>query len=91
MKKLLATIAGLAMASAALAQVDTSLPMVTGRGNVSTHPQKVIVTNQTATPAATPAAPAATTSDEGALTLEKFVVTGTLMRSAPKDVQARQK
>jgi len=67
MKKILATIAGLALASAALAQVNPTRPMVTGHGNVSGHPGKVIPTNQTAA-----------TSDE-TVRLDKFVVTGSLM------------
>jgi len=68
MKKKLAVIAGLALAGAAFAQVDTTRPMVTGRGNVDARPGRVIVTNQTAQPA----------SDD-ALKLEKFVVTGSLL------------
>ena len=68
MKKTLAVLAGLAVAGAAFATVDTTRPMMTGRGNVNARPGKVIVTNQTAQPA----------SDE-ALKLEKFVVTGSLL------------
>ncbi len=49
MKKQLAAIAGLAMAGAAPARVDTTRPMVAGHGNVYVRPAKVIVTHQTAT------------------------------------------
>jgi hypothetical protein len=67
MKRTIAIVAGLAIAGAAFAQVDTKRPMVTGRGNVNGHPGKVIVTNQTDPKA-----------DE-AIQLEKFVVTGSLL------------
>jgi hypothetical protein len=69
MKNALVTLAGLAMAGAAFAQVDTTRPMVTGHGNVGAHPQRVVVTNQTATGA-----------NDQTLTLEKFVVTGSLIQ-----------
>jgi hypothetical protein len=73
MKKLIVTIAVLAMAGAAVAQVDPTRPMVTGRGNVNSRPGKVIVTNQTGSKVDEPR------------TLEKFVVTGTLLpKAAPK-------
>jgi hypothetical protein len=78
MKTLISTIAGLALASAAMAQVDTTRPMVTGHGNVSLHPQKVIVTNQTA------AAP----QDE-TVALEKFVVTGSLIHVRPAKAKGK--
>ena len=68
MKTLLTAIAALAMAGAAVAQVNPARPMVTGRGNVSTLPSKVIVTNQTEA------------KPEEAVKLEKFVVTGSLMK-----------
>jgi hypothetical protein len=74
MKKILAIIAGLAIAGAGLSQVDTTRPMVTGHGNVQARPAKVIVTHQTAP---TPG-PAAASSDE-AIKLDKFVVTGSLL------------
>ena len=74
MKNLLVTIAGLAIASAALAQVDPTRPMVTGHGNVNSRPGKVIVTNQTA------AKPAETVK------LEKFLVTGSLLPQTVKAV-----
>ena len=73
MNKLLVTIAGLAITSAALAQVDPTRPMVTGHGNVNNRPDKVIVANQTA--------PKADETQK----LEKFIVTGSLL---PKSVQA---
>jgi hypothetical protein len=83
MKKILATIAGLAFVSAAwAASVDPTLPMVTGRGNVSARPVPVVVTHQTAasTPAPTP--------DE-TLQLQKFVVTGSLIREPAKQAKDR--
>jgi hypothetical protein len=73
MKKILVTLAGLALAGAALAaSVDPTRPMVTGRGNVSAKPVQVIVTNQTA------AAPA-DSSAQDTMQLDKFVVTGSLI------------
>ena len=68
MKKLIVSLAGLALASAAFAEVNPTRPMMTGRGDVSTSPAKVIVTNQTAA------------KPEEAVTLEKFQVTGSLLR-----------
>jgi hypothetical protein len=76
MKKLIATIAGLAMAGAALAQVDTTLPMLTGRGNADGRPGKAIVTHQTAPAPAGQTTPAPA---DQATQLEKFVVTGSLI------------
>ena len=70
MKKLLVSLAGLAIASAAFAQVDPSRPMVTGRGNVVAQPVKVIVTNQTAA------------KPNDAIELQRFVVTGSLLRQS---------
>ena len=67
MKKLLVTIAGLAIAGAAFAQVNPTRPMVTGHGNVDLLPGKVIITNQTNNKADEP------------LKLEKFLVTGSLL------------
>lgn len=78
MRKLIITIAGLASAGAALAQVDTTRPMLTGHGNVVIRPQRVIVANQTAT-----------ASGDTAVTLEKFVVTGSLIKAPAK--AAKQK
>jgi hypothetical protein len=78
MKKILVTIAGLALAGAALAQVDPTRPMVTGHGNVSGRPGKVILTNQTA---ATP---------EETVKLDKFVVTGSLMNHQVAKVVRRK-
>jgi uncharacterized protein YxeA len=68
MKKIIATVAGLVLASAAFAAVNPTRPMVTGRGNVNVRPAKVIVTNQTAA-----------ASDE-TVKLENFVVTGSLLK-----------
>ncbi|MGA2018649.1 MAG: hypothetical protein ABSH26_17040 [Opitutaceae bacterium] len=84
MKTLLVAIAGLATAGAALAQVDTTRPMVTGHGNVAARPQKVIVTNQTPT-----ASQVAATSSDQTLTLEKFVVTGSLIQRPAKAAKNR--
>lgn len=68
MKNILATIAALALAGAALAQVDPTRPMVTGHGNVSGRPGRIIPTYQTAAK-----------SDES-VQLQKFIVTGSLMK-----------
>ena len=78
MKKILAIIAGLALAGAAFAEVNPTRPMVTGHGNVSGRPGKVIQTNQTAT-----------TAPE-TVKLDKFVVTGSLMKHLAAKV-VRQK
>jgi hypothetical protein len=78
MKRIIVTVAGLALAAAALAQVDPTRPMVTGHGNVSGRPGKVIRTNQTAVP-----------SDE-TVKLDKFVVTGSLMNHPATKVVRRQ-
>ena len=72
MKNILVLIAGLAVAGAALAQVDPSRPMITGRGNVSVQPAKVIITNQTGA------------KSEEMVKLEKFVVTGSLLPAPAK-------
>lgn len=77
MKKLLIVIAGLAIASAALAAVNPTQPMVTGRGNVEARPTKVIVTNQTADKADEP------------VRLEKYVVTGSLIKQPAKIVRKK--
>ena len=76
MKTLIITLAGLATAGAAFAQVDPTRPMLTGRGNVSTRPAQVIVTHQTS-----PAAPEQARSDD-TVKLEKFNVTGSLLPHA---------
>jgi hypothetical protein len=68
MKNMLVTIAVLALASAAVAQVNPTRPMVTGHGNVNARPGKVIVTNQTAA------------KPDDTVNLDKFVVTGSLMK-----------
>jgi hypothetical protein len=74
MKNILATIAALALAGAALAQVDPTRPMVTGRGNVSGRPGRIIATSQTA----------AKSSDE--VQLQRFIVTGSLMKHSAAKV-----
>jgi hypothetical protein len=68
MKTLLATLAGLTLVSAALAQVNPTRPMVTGHGNVTAQPVKVVITNQTAD------------KPDDSVKLEKFVVTGSLIK-----------
>ena len=77
MKNKLVAIAGLALASAALAQVNPARPMVTGRGNTDLLPGKVIVTNQT------------NEKTDLALKLDKFVVTGSILPQAAKEVRRR--
>ena len=77
MKNLLVTIAGLAIASAALAQVDPTRPMVTGHGNVDGRPGKIIVTNQTAA------------KPDEAVKLDKFLVTGSLLPKVAPDTRHR--
>ncbi len=72
MKNIIALLAGLAIAGTAFAQVDPTRPMVTGRGNVEVRPARVIVTNQTKT------------NPGETLVLEKFQVTGSLLRSPTK-------
>jgi hypothetical protein len=67
MKNILATIAALALAGAALAQVDPTQPMVTGHGNVSGRPGRIIPTYQTA-------------KSGESVQLQKFIVTGSLMK-----------
>jgi hypothetical protein len=67
MKKILVIIAGLALAGTAFSQVDPTRPMVTGHGNVSGCPGRIIRANQTA----------AISPDT--VKLDKFVVTGSLM------------
>jgi hypothetical protein len=70
MKKIITAIAGLATAGAALAQVDPTRLMIIGVGNANAKPGDVIVTNQTAT---------ASSTSTDLTTLEKFVVTGSLL------------
>ena len=77
MKKLLVTIAVLAMAGAAIAQVNPTRPMVTGHGNVNARPGKVIVTNQTDPKLDEPQK------------LEKFLVTGSLLPKATPEPRRR--
>ncbi|HUL54076.1 MAG TPA: hypothetical protein VLT83_11770 [Opitutaceae bacterium] len=76
MKNILAIIAALALAGVALAQVDPTRPMVTGHGNVSGRPGRVIPTYQTAKP--------------GEVQLERFIVTGSLLKEpAAKAVRGK--
>jgi len=77
MKKNIVIFAGLAIASAAFAQVNPTRPMVTGRGNVDVRPARTIKTNQTAT-----AAPADET-----IALDKLVVTGSIMKKPADKVR----
>lgn len=79
MKKLIVSLAGLALASAAFAEVNPTRPMMTGRGNVSLRPAQVIVTNQTAHAA----------KPEETVALEKFQVTGSLLRKPAKATPRR--
>ncbi len=73
MKKILAVIVGLALAGTGFAKVDPSRPMLTGHGNVSGRPGRIIVAHQTADPSS------------ATVQLEKFVVTGSLLKhQAPK-------
>jgi hypothetical protein len=74
MKNIIALLAGLALASAALAEVNPTRPMLTGRGNVSVAPAQLIVTNQTAA------------KSDDALKLDRFVVTGSLLIVNPARV-----
>jgi len=74
MKTHLIPLAGLAIASVAFGKVDTTQPMVTGQGNATVRPARVMVTNGTADAAGTSAS-----ADK----LDKFIVTGSLL---PKDV-----
>jgi len=83
MKTLIITLAGLATAGAAFAQVDPTRPMLTGRGNVSAKPAQLIVTNQTS-----PATPA---KADDAVQLEKFQVTGSLLPHAAPAAPAPKK
>ena len=77
MKKLLVLLAGLALAGAAFASVDPTRPMVTGRGNVDARPGQVIVSNQTKPK----------TGENELVTLDKFEVTGSLIRPAAKKAE----
>ncbi len=70
MKKVITALAGLATAGAAFTQVDPTHLMIIGLGNANAKPGDVIVTNQTA--------PASSSSPD-LTTLEKFVVTGSLI------------
>jgi len=82
MKKLIVIIAGLALASAAAAQVDPTRPMLTGRGNVNARPVNLIVTNET--PANAPIATTTTTTtttakSDDTVEMSRFQVTGSLL------------
>jgi uncharacterized lipoprotein len=74
MKKLIVLLAGLALASAALARVDPKRPMITGKGNVTARPVKVIVTNQTA----------ANPDSDNTVVLESITVTGSILHAPAK-------
>jgi hypothetical protein len=77
MKNILATIAALALVGVALAQVDPTRPMVTGHGNVSGRPGRIIPTYQTG-------------KSDQAVQLQKFIVTGSLMKDpAAKSVRGK--
>jgi hypothetical protein len=76
MKKLLVLLALPVLSTLAFAQVDTAKPMVTGKGNVTALPSRVLVTNQTKS-ATTPTA-------DKPVELMKFEVTGSLLRPAAK-------
>lgn len=71
MKKILITFAGLALAGAAVAQVNPTRPMLTGHGNAAIQPAKIMVTNQT------------DPKGEESIKLEKFIVTGSLLGVNP--------
>lgn len=69
MKTVVILIAALALPAAAFAKIDPTRPMLTGRGNVDARPHRVIVANQVA---------GELTND--VVVLDKFVVTGSLIR-----------
>ena len=78
MKNILAFIAGLALAGAAIAQVNPSQPMLTGHGNVNGRPGKIMVVHQTA-------------GQSGeTVRLDKFVVTGSLMKHPDANAAKRK-
>ncbi len=86
MKKLLVLLALPVLSTLAFAQVDTSKPMVTGKGNVTaTLPGRVLITNQTQAKTATP--PTA----EKPVELTKFEVTGSLLRPAAKSAESAKR
>lgn len=70
MRNVLILLAGLASAGAALAQVDPTHVMITGIGNSNAKPGDFVVTNQTES---------SNPSTSETTTLEKFVVTGSLL------------
>lgn len=59
----------LILPTAAFARIDPTRPMLTGRGNIDARPHRVIVANQVAPD----------TGDD-IVVLDKFVVTGSLIR-----------
>jgi ribosomal protein L21 len=71
MKTMIAFLAGLALAGAAVAEVNPTRPMLTGRGNVAVSRGQVIVTNQTASAA------------DDTIKLDNLVVTGSLLGVNP--------
>ena len=73
MKKAYASLAVLALATAAFAKVDPARPMLTGHGNVTGRPGTLIITNQTAE----------TAPSDPAIKLDKFEVTGSLLSVNP--------
>jgi hypothetical protein len=79
MKNVLIALAGLAAASAALAQVDPTRVMITGIGNTNAKPGDFVVTNQTES---------SSSSTSDTTTLEKFVVTGSLLGHERKTLTA---
>ena len=84
MKKLLVLLALPVLSALAFAQVDTSKPMVTSKGNVTaTLPGRVLVTNQTKT--TTP--PTA----EKPVELTKFEVTGSLLRPVARSAESAKR
>ena len=86
MKNTIVLIAGLALASAAAAQVDPTRPMLTGHGNVNARPAKAIVTNATPDKAA---ATAAANADQP-VELGRFEVTGSLLPHTPAPAPAKK-
>jgi hypothetical protein len=62
----------MSLAGTALALVDPKLPMVTGRGNVTGRPGRVIVTNQM------------DTNSDQTVRLNEFLVTGSLIHRPGK-------
>ena len=85
MRNVLILLAGLASAGAALAQVDPTHLMITGIGNANAKPGDFVVTNQTES------SNTSGTSTGETTTLEKFVVTGSLLGHEAKASKAPTK